>query len=40
MLRKRMSLKKIADELNRKNVPAMHGTDRWTAESVRKAFVS
>ena len=40
MLAKRMSLEEIADELNRKKVATIHGTNRWTATSVRKAFVS
>jgi DNA-binding transcriptional MerR regulator len=40
MLGRRMSLEEIADELNRKKVPTIHGTNRWTAASVRKAFVS
>ncbi len=40
MLGKRMSLKEIADELNAKKVPTIHGTNTWTAASVRKAFVS
>jgi hypothetical protein len=40
MLAKRMSLAEIAEQLNLKNVPASHGTNRWTAASVRKAFVS
>ena len=40
MLAKRLSLEAIADELNRKKVPPIHGTNRWTAASVRKAFVS
>jgi hypothetical protein len=40
LLAKRMSLKEIADELNEKQVPTIHGTNRWTAASVRKAFVS
>ena len=40
MLAKRMSLEEIADELNRRKVPTIHGTNRWTASSVRKAFVS
>ena len=35
-----MSLAEIADVLNEKKVPAIHGTNRWTAASVRKAFVS
>ena len=40
MLAKRMSLVDIADELNRKKIPPMHGTNQWTPSSVRKAFVS
>ena len=40
MLGKRMSLEEIAEELNVKKVPTIHGTNRWTASSVRKAFVS
>jgi hypothetical protein len=40
MLAKRLSLEDIADELNRRKVPTIHGTNRWTAASVRKAFVS
>jgi hypothetical protein len=40
MLERRMSLDDIADELNAKKVPTIHGTNRWTAASVRKAFVS
>jgi hypothetical protein len=40
MLGKRMSLEEIAEELNAKKVPTIHGTNRWTAASVRKAFVS
>jgi len=40
MLEKRMSLEEIATRLNTKKVPAIHGTNRWTAASVRKAFVS
>lgn len=40
MLAKRMSLDEIADEMNRRKVPTIHGTNRWTAASVRKAFVS
>lgn len=40
MLAKRMSLGEIAEQLNAKNVPTIHGTNRWTATSVRKAFVS
>jgi hypothetical protein len=40
MLGKRMSLEEIAQELNVEKVPMIHGTNRWTATSVRKAFVS
>ena len=40
MLRKRMSLEEIAARLNEKKVPPIHGTNRWTAPAVRKAFVS
>jgi hypothetical protein len=40
MLAKRMSLEQIAERLNAQRVPAIHGTDCWTASSVRKAFVS
>jgi hypothetical protein len=40
MLGKRMSLGEIADRLNAEKVPTIHGTNRWTAASVRKAFVS
>ncbi len=40
MLGKRKSLEDIAAKLNAKKVPAPHGTNRWTAAAVRKAFVS
>ena len=40
MLGQRMSLETIAETLNLHNVPTIHGTNRWTAASVRKAFVS
>jgi hypothetical protein len=40
MLGKRMSLETIAEKLNAEKVPTIHGTNRWTAASVRKAFVS
>src|SRR4051812_24319495 len=40
MLGKRMSLEDIAAKLNAQKVPTIHGTNRWTASSVRKAFVS
>jgi hypothetical protein len=35
-----MSLEKIAEQLNEVKVPTIHGTNTWTAASVRKAFVS
>ena len=40
MLGKRMSLEEIDEKLNVEKVPTIHGTNRWTAASVRKAFVS
>jgi hypothetical protein len=40
MLAERMSLEEIAEQLNAKQVPSIHGTNRWTAASVRRAFVS
>ena len=40
MLGNRMSLEEIADKLNAQKVPTIHGTNRWTASSVRQAFVS
>ena len=40
MLGKPMSLEEIAEELNVKKVPPVHGTNRWTPDSVRKAFIS
>lgn len=40
MLARRMSLEAIAEQLNAENVPTIHGTNRWTAASVRKAFAS
>ena len=40
MLAKRMSLEQIAEQLNVEKVATIHGTNRWTAASVRKAFVS
>jgi len=40
MLGKRISLEAIAARLNAQKVPPIHGTNRWTAASVRKAFVS
>jgi hypothetical protein len=40
LLAERMSLEEIAERLNAEKVPTIHGTNRWTAASVRKAFVS
>ena len=40
LLGERMSLEEIAEKLNAEKVPTIHGTNRWTAASVRKAFVS
>jgi hypothetical protein len=40
MLKNGMSLEDIAEELNAKKVPTIHGTNEWKAASVRKAFVS
>jgi hypothetical protein len=40
MLGKRMSLEEIATHLNAQKVPTIHGTNRWTPSSVRRAFVS
>jgi hypothetical protein len=40
LLGKGMSLEGIAAHLNSKKIPTIHGTNRWTASSVRKAFVS
>jgi hypothetical protein len=35
-----MSLEAIAEKLNEDKVRTIHGTNKWTAASVRKAFVS
>ena len=35
-----MSLEQIAETLNRRRVPGPHGGSKWSARSVRKAFVS
>lgn len=35
-----LSLEEVAADLNRKKVQAPHGTNRWTAASVRKALAS
>jgi hypothetical protein len=40
LLGKKMPLEQIAEQLNAESVPTIHGTNRWTAASVRKAFVS
>jgi hypothetical protein len=40
MLAKGESLAEIAEALNRKRVPPAHGTNCWTADMVRKAYVS
>ena len=40
LLAKGKSLAEIAETLNRKRVPPAHGTNRWTAAMVRKAYVS
>jgi hypothetical protein len=40
LLAKGKSLDEIAEALNRKGVPPAHGTNRWTAAMVRKAYVS
>jgi hypothetical protein len=40
MVARRMSLDEIAEKLNAERVPTIHGTNRWTAASVRKGFVS
>ena len=40
MLEKGMSLEKIADDLNDKGIRRPHGTAKWSASAVRKAFVS
>ena len=35
-----MSLEEIAADLNKKRIQAPHGTNRWTAASVRRALAS
>jgi len=40
LLAKDKSLAEIAEVLNSKGVPPAHGTNRWTAAMVRKAYVS
>ena len=40
LLAKDKSLAEVAEALNRKGVSPAHGTNRWTAAMVRKAYVS
>jgi hypothetical protein len=40
MLEKGMSLEQIADDLNHKAIRRPHGSGTWSADLVRKAFVS
>ena len=40
MLEKGMSLQKIADDLNENGIRRPHGSAKWSASTVRKAFVS
>ena len=40
MLERGMSLDEIAEALNRQGIQRPHGSARWSASSVRKAFVS
>jgi hypothetical protein len=40
MLAQGKSLEEIAERLNRKGIPRPHGHGRWSAATVRKAFVS
>lgn len=40
MLEKGMSLDEVAENLNHKGIQTPHGYARWSAASVRKAFVS
>jgi hypothetical protein len=40
LLAKGKSLAEVAEALNSKGVPPAHGTNRWTAAMVRKAYVS
>jgi hypothetical protein len=40
MLEQDMSLEQIAERLNDKGIRAPHGSGKWSATSVRKAFVS
>jgi hypothetical protein len=40
LLKKGRSLEEIAGEFNRKGVRKPNGAGKWTAASVRKAFIS
>jgi hypothetical protein len=40
LIEKGMSLEEIAENLNRKGVRTPHGTGKWSAANVRRAFVS
>jgi hypothetical protein len=40
LLARGKSIAEIAETLNSKGVPPAHGTNRWTAALVRKAYVS
>ena len=40
MLEKGMSLEEIAEDLNHKGIRRPHGSQTWSARTVRKAFVS
>lgn len=40
MLEKGMSLEEIAEDLTHKGIRRPHGSAKWTASAVRKAFVS
>jgi hypothetical protein len=40
MLEKGMSLEEIAETLTRKRIPRPHGSAQWSANTVRKTFVS
>jgi hypothetical protein len=40
LIAKGKSLVEIAETLNRRDVPPVHGTNQWTAAMVRKAYVS
>ena len=40
MLEKGMSLEAIGEKLNQEGIRTPHGTPKWSAAKVRKAFVS